>query len=80
MAFLGVVSWSLAVDTIRLLSICSFLVCSLTFTWYSFISLIAVLGELCMCVWCVLLIEPMRLLTHARECVCVYVRVCVHYA
>lgn len=46
MAFLGLVSWSLAVDTLRLLSICSFLVCSLSFTWYSFISLIAVLGEL----------------------------------
>ena len=45
MAFLGVVSWSLAVDTLRLLSICAFLVCSLSFTWYSFISLIAVLGE-----------------------------------
>ena len=45
MAFLGVVSWSLAVDTLRLFSICAFLVCSLSFTWYSFISLIAVLGE-----------------------------------
>lgn len=42
---MALVSWSLAVDTLRLLSIVSFLFCSLTFTWYSFISLIAVLGE-----------------------------------
>lgn len=38
------VSWKLFVDACRLLSICSFLVCSLSFTWYSFISLICTLG------------------------------------
>ena len=32
-------------DILRLVSIVSFLVCSLSFTWYSFISLIAVLGK-----------------------------------
>lgn len=45
MALLGIVSWSLVVDTLRLISICSFLVCSLQFTWFSFVSLIAVLGK-----------------------------------
>ena len=42
---MGLVSWSLFVDALRLISIVGFLFCSLTFTWYSFVSLIAVLGE-----------------------------------
>lgn len=46
MAFLGLVSWSLFVDACRLLSVCVFLVCSLTFSWYSFISLICLLVSL----------------------------------
>lgn len=45
MAFLGLISWSLFVDACRLLSICMFLLCSLTFNWYSFFSIIFMLGE-----------------------------------
>ncbi|CAI8010840.1 hypothetical protein GBAR_LOCUS7097 [Geodia barretti] len=43
---MGLIPWSLAVDVLRLLSIVSFLFCSLTFTWYSFVSLIGVLVSL----------------------------------
>lgn len=46
MALLGLISWSLFVDALRLISICSFLLCSMTFSWYSFASLIAILGIL----------------------------------
>ena len=45
MALLGLISWSLFVDACRLLSICMFLLCSLTFNWYSFLSIIFMLGE-----------------------------------
>ena len=45
MAFLGLISWSLFVDACRLLSICMFLLCSLTFNWYSFLSIIFMLGK-----------------------------------
>ena len=44
MALLGLISWSLFVDAFRLVSICCFLLCSLSFNWYSFSSLIAILG------------------------------------
>ena len=43
----GVVSWSLFVDACRLLSICAFLLCSISLTWYSFVSLICALGQSC---------------------------------
>lgn len=46
MALLGLVSWSLLVDAVRLASICFFLLCSLSFNWYSFSSIIAILVSL----------------------------------
>ena len=46
MALFGVITWSLFVDALRLISICAFLACSLTFNIYSFAALISVLSEL----------------------------------
>lgn len=45
MALLGFISWGLFVDACRLLSVSAFVVCSLSFNWYSFASVIALLGE-----------------------------------
>ncbi len=45
MAMLGLISWSLFVDACRLLSVCFFLITSLSLNWYSFLSIIALLGE-----------------------------------
>lgn len=44
MAVFGVITWSLFVDGLRLVSICAFLACSLTFNIYSFAALISVLS------------------------------------
>ena len=38
-------SWKVFVDSCRLISVCGFLICSLTFTWYSFGLLICLLGQ-----------------------------------
>ena len=44
MAVFGVITWSLFVDGLRLVSICAFLACSLTFNIYSFAALISALS------------------------------------
>ncbi len=45
MALFGVIPWTLFVDACRLLSVCLFLITSLSLNWYSFLSIIALLGE-----------------------------------
>ncbi|XP_064385213.1 uncharacterized protein LOC135334087 [Halichondria panicea] len=46
MALFGVIPWSLFVDACRLLSVCLFLITSLSLNWYSFLSIIALLISL----------------------------------